>query len=39
MKQKQRGITRKLAGFEVIGRGIARDGWARSCRAAWDQVG
>ncbi len=27
VKQKQRGITRKLAGFEVKGRGIARDGY------------
>ncbi len=26
MKQKQQGITRKLTGFEVRGRGIARDG-------------
>ncbi|MDP8990490.1 MAG: glycine cleavage system aminomethyltransferase GcvT [Acidobacteriota bacterium] len=27
VKQKQQGITRKLAGFEVKGRGIARDGY------------
>jgi aminomethyltransferase len=27
LKQKQRGITRKLIGFEVKGRGIARDGY------------
>jgi aminomethyltransferase len=27
MKQKQQGITRKLTGFEVRGRGIARDGY------------
>ena len=27
VKQKQRGITRKLIGFEVKGRGIARDGY------------
>ncbi len=27
MKQKQQGITRKLIGFEVKGRGIARDGY------------
>jgi len=27
VKQKQRGLTRKLAGFEVQGRGIARDGY------------
>jgi aminomethyltransferase len=26
-KQKERGITRKLAGFEMRGRGIARDGY------------
>jgi aminomethyltransferase len=26
-RQKERGITRKLAGFEMIGRGIARDGY------------
>ena len=26
-KQKERGITRKLAGFEMQGRGIARDGY------------
>jgi glycine cleavage system T protein (aminomethyltransferase) len=28
VKQKERGIARKLAGFEMIGRGIARDGYA-----------
>ena len=27
VKQKQQGITRKLSGFEVKGRGIARDGY------------
>jgi aminomethyltransferase len=27
VKQKERGITRKLAGFEMTGRGIARDGY------------
>ena len=27
VKQKERGITRKLAGFEMQGRGIARDGY------------
>ena len=27
VKQKQKGITRKLIGFEVRGRGIARDGY------------
>ena len=27
VKQKERGITRKLAGFEMRGRGIARDGY------------
>jgi aminomethyltransferase len=27
VKQKQQGITRKLIGFEVKGRGIARDGY------------
>lgn len=27
MKQKERGITRQLAGFEMKGRGIARDGY------------
>jgi aminomethyltransferase len=27
LKQKERGITRKLAGFEMRGRGIARDGY------------
>jgi aminomethyltransferase len=27
VKQKQQGITRKLTGFEVKGRGIARDGY------------
>ena len=27
VKQKQKGITRKLIGFEVKGRGIARDGY------------
>jgi len=27
VKQKERGITRKLIGFEVKGRGIARDGY------------
>ena len=27
LKQRQRGITRKLIGFEVKGRGIARDGY------------
>jgi aminomethyltransferase len=27
VKQQQQGITRKLAGFEVKGRGIARDGY------------
>ena len=27
LKQKQQGITRKLTGFEVKGRGIARDGY------------
>jgi aminomethyltransferase len=27
MKQKERGITRRLMGFEVTGRGIARDGY------------
>ena len=27
LKQKERGITRKLAGFEMTGRGIARDGY------------
>jgi aminomethyltransferase len=27
VKQKQQGITRKLVGFEVKGRGIARDGY------------
>lgn len=27
VKQKERGITRKLAGFELKGRGIARDGY------------
>jgi aminomethyltransferase len=26
-KQKQQGITRKLVGFEIIGRGIGRDGY------------
>ena len=26
-KQKQRGVTRKLAGFEMTGRGIGRDGY------------
>ena len=27
VKQKERGITRRLAGFEMKGRGIARDGY------------
>jgi aminomethyltransferase len=27
VKQKEQGITRKLVGFEMIGRGIARDGY------------
>jgi len=38
VKQKQQGITRKLAGFEVKGRGIARDGYeilASGVGAGW----
>jgi aminomethyltransferase len=38
VKQKQQGITRKLAGFEVKGRGIARDGYeilANGLGAGW----
>lgn len=27
VKQKERGITRRLIGFEMVGRGIARDGY------------
>jgi aminomethyltransferase len=38
VRQKERGITRKLAGFEVTGRGIARDGYevlANGVGAGW----
>jgi len=37
-KQKQQGITRKLAGFEMSGRGIGRDGYEvllNSAAAGW----
>ena len=38
LKQKERGIARRLAGFELIGRGIARDGYeilANGVGAGW----
>ena len=37
-KQKDRGLTRKLAGFEMTGRGIGRDGyevWVDGAAAGW----
>jgi aminomethyltransferase len=38
-KQKEAGITRRLVGFEVTGRGIARHGYAVSVDAASGPVG
>ena len=38
VKQKEKGLTRKLAGFEMCGRGIGRDGyevWAEGNPAGW----
>ena len=38
LKQKGSGVTRKLAGFEMVGRGIAREGyeiWADGAPAGW----
>ncbi len=38
VKQKERGITRKLTGFEMKGRGIARDGYeilANGVQSGW----
>ena len=35
VKQKQQGITRKLTGFEMKGRGIARDGYEILANGAW----
>ena len=34
LAQKERGVTRKLAGFEMLGRGIARDGYEISIEGA-----
>ncbi|MGA3100102.1 MAG: glycine cleavage T C-terminal barrel domain-containing protein, partial [Bryobacteraceae bacterium] len=42
LKQKQAGIRRKLAGFEMRGRGIARDGyevWLDGAPAGWVSSG
>jgi len=38
LAQKQKGVTRRLAGFEMTGRGIARDGyevWVDGAPAGW----
>jgi len=37
-KQKEQGVTRKLVGFEMVGRGIGRDGyevWMDGAAAGW----
>ena len=42
VKQKERGVTRKLTGFEMRGRGIARDGYevyVDGLPAGWETSG
>ncbi len=37
--QKERGVTRKLAGFEMTGRGIGRDGYEVCIDQVWERAG